>query len=135
MKLSEVVSELSEREYLVIDKKVNVAVVFDRIANTVHGEERTKRMYILKDAENVEPVDLNGAIRELVKTIEGKVKIKTFLSEVIKTSSPEDILEAIKRIKDEKLKAKMKMRKDGCVYISIPGKKGQRPVDIYLRKA
>jgi len=126
--IQELMKELSPREYIIIDKKENLVVVCDRVALTRHGEERTKRIYLIKEGDLLEEFDVNGAIQDLVKSLGDKVKLQSILKDVLKTSVPADLVEALKRVKAER---KVEVGK-GCVSLLIRGGKGQRPVEFAI---
>lgn len=127
--IQSVVNGLSPREYLVIDKKDNLVIVFDRVAMIRHAEEKVKRIYLIQESGSLEKFDVNGALRDIVENLTGKVELKSILREVVKTSPPADILKALKRLKSKK---KVEVGK-GCISILVRGSKGQRPVEFAIR--
>lgn len=131
--ISEVVSELSKNEYLVIDKYDSLAIVFDRGTLQMRGQEKIKQMYEVIDFQKglLSEIDINSAIREIIEKISDKIELKRMLKEAIKTNDPRDIVGALKRLRDETLAKKVKPTK-GCYSMKIPGKKGQRPIELVL---
>jgi hypothetical protein len=127
--IQSVMNQLKFLEYLVIDKKGNLVIVFDRVAMAKHGEEKVKRIYLIRESGNLEEFDVNGAIRDIVKNLSGKVELRSVLEEVVKTSSPADIVEALKRLKSKK---KVEVGK-GCVSVLLHGSRGQRPIEFAIR--
>jgi len=131
--IQEILNGLSKTEYLVVDKYDNMAIVFDRGISKQIGQEKIKQMYEIVDISKglVSEIDVNGAINELIQKISDKVELRRMLKQAISTSNPRDIVEAIKRLREEKLLKKAKPTR-GCYSIKIPGKKGQRPIELVL---
>ena len=131
--IQEILNGLSKTEYLVVDKYDNMAIVFDRGISKQIGQEKIKQMYEIVDISKglVSEIDVNGAINELIQKISDKVELRRMLKQAISTNNPRDIVEAIKRLREEKLLKKAKPTR-GCYSIKIPGKKGQRPIELVL---
>lgn len=129
--VTDVMAGLRQHEYIVYDKKAELVLVY-----SMRDEgEHVKRMYKMVDVNLgvVDPIDLNGVIREIIEKVEDKVEVKKLLEETLKTSPPSDILEALRRLKQPKKLAETKT-KPGCYSLNIPGNRGQRPLEIAIRR-
>ena len=133
--ISEVMAESKNTEYTVIDKKTGFVIVFDRIANFERDEERAKRVYKIVDPKVglLEEVKLGKVIEEIIEIVSDKVEVKELLEETLRTSDPNDILEALRRLKQPKLAEKTKSTK-GCFSLKIAGNRGQRPLELVIRR-
>jgi len=131
--ITELMDELSKTEYLVIDKYDGLVIVYSRETLIEHGQERIKRLYEIIDAQKgyVSEIDVNGAIQEIISKISDKIELKKVLKEAVATNNPKNLVEALKRLQDQKLRKKAKPVK-GCYSIKIPGNKGQRPIELTL---
>ena len=121
----------AKSEYLVIDKKDDIAAVFDRDELWKHGEEKIKRIYRI-EGDKFRLIDLKAITREVVDLVSAKVKVRDLVDEIVRTTPPEVLLEAFRRLQQPKLKEKAKATK-GCYGINIPGNRGQRSIELVLR--
>ena len=125
---------LSKAEYLVFDMKGQLAVVYDRNALEDHEEQRIRRIYQFKDGKFYR-VDFKGITKQITDLIVTKIKVRDLAEEVVKTTSPEVLLESFKRLQHPKIRAKVKAETGGCYELLIPGTKGQQPVSLFLRRS
>lgn len=126
--LQDLAAKLKKSEYLVVDPKEQLAVVFSRIAVTVHGEEKVKGIYRIMEDGSLESFNVNKAISEIIEQVADKVELKTLLTQVIKTSYPKDIIDALTMLKSGK--PKISATGKGCYSIMIG--KGKKAVEFAL---
>lgn len=119
------------REYLVIDPKDHIAVIMDRLEMIKHGEEKIKRLYKI-EGDKFKPIDLETITREVVDVVSAKVKVRDLVDEIVRTTPPDLLLEAFRRLQQPKLKEKAKPTK-GCYGLKIPGNRGQKPMELVIR--
>lgn len=119
------------REYLVIDKKDNLAVVLDRQELMKHGEGKIKRIYQI-EGDKFKLVDLEAITHEVIDLVSAKVKVRDLVKEIVQTTPPDLLLEAFRRLQFPKIKAKAKATK-GCYGIAIPGTRGKKPIELVIR--
>lgn len=134
MSLDSIAQTLTKTEYLVLDIKDQLAVVFSRNALDEHGEQRIRRIYRVVDGKFYK-VDLKDITKQITDLIVTKIKVRDLAEEVVKTTPPEVLLESFKRLQHPKIRAKVKAEKGGCYELLIPGTKGQQPVSLYLRRS
>jgi len=123
--------QVTEKEYAVIDKKAGLLTIFDLQANIQKGEQRIKRVYRLVDEETVEPIDFGRTVREIIAKVSEKVDVNKLLEEVLTTTTPEEVLEALRRLQQPKILKETKA-KPHCYGIVIPGNKGQKPIELLI---
>lgn len=120
--IGQVQKKLKKREYCVIDKKEGLVVVFDRMANMKHGEERIKRIYRITSRENLVEVDFEKAISRIMDALHDKLSLREVLAEILRTSSPDDIMKALKALESEKATVK---KEDGCLALTVVDEAGK----------
>lgn len=121
-------TKLKKSEYLIVDPKEHLAVVFSRPALFVHGEQKVKRIYRILDDGALESFNVEKAISEIIGQVADKVELNTLLRQVIKTSYPKDIIEALNLLKSGK--PKISAAGKGCYSIVIG--KGRKAVEFAL---
>jgi hypothetical protein len=128
MLLQDLAAKLKKSDYLVVDPKEHLAVVFSRLALFKHGEQRVKRIYRIMEDGTLESFNVNKAISEIIGQVADKVELNTLLKEVIRTSYPKDIIEALTLLKSGK--PKISVAGKGCYSIMIG--KGKKAVEFAL---
>jgi hypothetical protein len=126
--LQDLVASLKKSEYLIIDPKEHLIVVFSRLALYIHGEQRVKRIYRILEDGSLESFNVNKAIDKIIEQVADKVELNTLLKEVIRTSYPKDIIEALTLLKTGK--PTIKATGKGCYSIMIG--KGRKAVEFAL---
>jgi hypothetical protein len=135
MKLSEIMKSVESNEYLVFDKNVGMAVVFDREMSVEHGESKIKRMFrVLEDGDTVEelPVEkmVNDLSEALLHTIDPKVLIKKVLGEMM----PVNLVKAHDIVTKNPEAAKKAKTLHHCLIIQLENPvPGESPVEIPIR--
>lgn len=125
--LQDVALKLKKNEYLVIDQRERLAVVYSRNALFVHGEQKVKRIYKIMEDGSVESFNVDKAVNEIVDRVTEKIEVKTLLRQVIRTSYPKDIILAVNLLRSgETISATPR----GCYSIMIG--KGKKAVEFAL---
>lgn len=135
MKLSEIIKTVESNEYLVFDKNVGMAVIFDREMCMEHGENKIKRIFrILEDGDTVEelPVEkmVNDLAEALLHTIDPKFLIKKVLGEML----PPHLVKAHEVITKHPEAAKQAKTLHHCLIIQLENPvPGESAIEIPIR--
>jgi hypothetical protein len=118
-----------------MDRKEGLVLVCDRGKLEEGIAEYTKRIYrIVNHKEGlVEAIDLGGARAMLIKKVRDKIDLDQMLDETLKTVSPKDIIEALRRISEPEGEKRIEPGK-GCYSLLIHGRKGQQPIELILTR-
>jgi hypothetical protein len=100
--LQELAAKLKNSEYLVLEPKEHLVVVFSRVALAVHGEQKVKRIYRILEDGSLESFNVDKAVSEIIDRVSDKVELKPLLKQVIMTSQPIDIIHALALLKSGK---------------------------------
>lgn len=129
--IGEVNDNLVKTEYLVVDKKDGLAIVYDRVTMDDHGVQRVKRIYKLLENGAVEKVDTDAVLDEVIDLIKDKIELRDLLREVLRDTHPIEVMEALKRLRQPNLRAKVTPERR-CYSLVIPGTKGQKPLELTM---
>jgi len=122
MKIENVVKELKGGEQLVYNKSCDwVAIVYN------DGDtQKTRRVFKIKEAGEVEEIPFKKARKQLVKSIMDRINnddlVKLILTETIDTTRPDELFDLIERVIE--CKGEVEQR-PGCVELEIAGKRGK----------
>lgn len=143
--LDEIQKNLSEEDYLVADKKRNLACVFrqqmeifEPTGEKVLGEARIIKLYKAATGGEYEEVDyesLKGFMKDFFKE---KMDVDALTEEVARTTPPGVLLDAHERLQDPDIRKRARA-KTGCYAFVIPpldptaeGEKG-KPMELFMR--
>ena len=129
---SEIQKSLRKNEYCVIDTKTDLVIVYDRTANTQHGEERIKRLYKVVGKDRFEEFDVDAGIAELADKLSEKVELQEILKEVLRSSQPSDIIKALEALKEPTTEI---VKEPGCIAFNFKNEKGRSIAYFAVRSA
>lgn len=134
-KKSELLDLLTDKEYLVSDPENDLVVFFDNDAAKEHGLRKITRLFrIVDNGEMAEELVIKDAVKELVTALKDRIDIQEYLTEVLLTTAPPDIIKAYDIIHQYPEAAKTAKTRPGCVYLDIVDPRpGKDNVPIYLR--
>jgi hypothetical protein len=133
-KKSELLDELTDKEYLVSDPENDLVVFFDNEAQKDHGLHKITRLFRIVEGEMAEELVMKDVVKELVTALKDRIDVQEYLTEVLLTTAPPEVLKAYEIIHKYPEAAKTAKTRPGCVYLDIVDPRpGKDSVPIYLR--
>lgn len=143
--LDEIQRSLTENDWVVADKKRNLACVFrqekeihEPTGQEVMGEPRIIKIFKALPEGGYEEVDYETLKSFMKEFLKEKTNIDDLVEEVVKTTAPGALLDAHERLKDPEIRKRARA-KPGCYAIVIPpvdptaaGETG-KPMELYVR--